>query len=144
MQGLHDDRMAKYKDEKGMFERKHDQLRNDIREFETLAQDMNRMNAERFLELKREMADSFGKVWEELEAIKFENKKANTFMQMHKQQFSKLSTAIGVLHFNFDEIDEQMKDFHTVNQTLADTEQYLGYVLPLKIEETVYKSLMSV
>ena len=52
MQGVHDDRMTKYKDEKGLFERKQDQLRNDIREFEQLVQDISRTNAERFLDLK--------------------------------------------------------------------------------------------
>ena len=136
--------MTKYKDEKGLFERKQDQLRNDIREFEQLVQDISRTNAERFLDLKQEMANEFDRSWEQIEAVKFENRKANTFMQMHKAQFNKLSTAIGVLHFNIDEIDVQMKDFNVLTQTCADTEQYLGYVLPLKIEETVFKSLMSV
>ena len=40
MQGIHDDRMTKYKDEKVIFERKQDQLRNDIREFENLIQEV--------------------------------------------------------------------------------------------------------
>jgi hypothetical protein len=36
MQGVHDDRMSKYKDEKIVFERKQEQMRNDVREFEKL------------------------------------------------------------------------------------------------------------
>jgi len=40
MQGVHDDRMAKYRDEKIMFERKQEQLRGDVREFERLTQDL--------------------------------------------------------------------------------------------------------
>ena len=40
MQGVHDDRMSKYKDEKILFERKQEQLRLDVREFERLSQDL--------------------------------------------------------------------------------------------------------
>jgi hypothetical protein len=55
-----------------------------------------------------------------------------------------MNTAIGVLNYNMDEIDGQIKDFTDMAQTSADTEHYLGYVLPMKIEEAIYKTLLPV
>lgn len=96
------------------------------------------------LDLKRQMAKEHDQIWEDLEAIKYENRKANTFMGMHKAQFNKLNTAIGVLHYNIDEIDAQIKDFGDLAETCAETEQYIGYVLPLKIEAAIYKNLVPI
>ena len=83
-------------------------------------------------------------IWEAIETAKYENRKANTFMQMHKNQFTKLNTAIGVLQYNIEEIDAQVKDFADLAQTSADTEQYLGYVIPMKIERAILKNLLPV
>jgi hypothetical protein len=59
MQDVHEDKMSKYKDEKTMFERKQEQLRHDVREFERLSQELCKQNQYWVLDLKSGMNKRF-------------------------------------------------------------------------------------
>ena len=102
MQGVHDDRMAKYRDEKIMFERKQEQLRGDVREFERLTQDLCKQNQDWILDVKSDFNNKFDSIQNEMDAIKYENIKVNNFVQATKTTVQKVNTSIGLVNYNID------------------------------------------
>lgn len=102
MQGVHDDRMAKYRDEKIMFERKQEQLRGDVREFERLTQDLCKQNQNWILDVKSDFNNKFDSIQNEMDAIKYDNIKVNNFVQATKTTVQKINSSIGLVNYNID------------------------------------------
>lgn len=80
MQGVHDDRMAKFRDEKTLFERKQDQLRGDVREFERLSQDLCKQSQNWILDMKSDTNKKFDSMQNEIDSINYDNIKVNNFV----------------------------------------------------------------
>jgi hypothetical protein len=116
-----------------MFERKQDQLRHDVREFERLSQELCKQNQIWNLDLKSGMNAKFDHMQSEIDSLTYDNTKVNSFVQQTKSNLAKVNGSIGLVKYNVEQIDVKIKDFCKLEQNFSDTEKYLGYILPIQI-----------
>lgn len=141
---VHEDRVIRLIDDKKLFEIGRDQLRNDIKEFEQLVQDVS-LHCDTNLNkiemgLKNELAELGDRILEVSETAE----RQNYVLDTQKERFQDLQNQIAWNKYNIEELATQTEDVPTLLRQCAQTEKYLHRILPLKIETQIFNSVQTV
>jgi hypothetical protein len=63
-----------------------------------------------------------------------QNLKTNKFVHSAKQTISRIDSKMCLVTQNIDDIFLKIQDFTILEQNFADTERYVGHILPMKIQ----------
>ena len=62
-------------------------------------------------------------------------------MKTQKDQFQRMAGNLGAMKHSLGEVERRLGDFSRIEETCADTEKYLGYILPIRMQYSIYKNL---
>lgn len=139
---VHEDKLARYNDEKARLTQSRDQLRADIREFEKLVQEVANMSKTQAMEVREEYTGQIAKIRLQVDEIMFDHRATRDYIRVQKPRVAQLDAQIDMVKRTLKDHQISLFKLDNLEKVVAENERFLGYVLPLRIQEVVHKSLL--
>jgi len=139
---VHEDKLARYNDEKARLTQSRDQLRGDIREFEKLVQEVANMSKTQAMEVREEYTGQIAKIRLQVDEIMFDHRATRDYIRVQKPRVAQLDAQIDMVKRTLKDHQISLFKLDNLEKVVAENERFLGYVLPLRIQEVVHKGLL--
>mmetsp|Transcript_33513 Transcript_33513/g.51492 ORF Transcript_33513/g.51492 Transcript_33513/m.51492 type:complete len:139 (+) Transcript_33513:240-656(+) len=75
---------------------------------------------------------------EDTEALGIHRHNTLQFMKKHKAQYKQVFASLGLVSHNYKDYEARVRELGIAEEKIAETEKYLGYVLPLQLQAEIY------
>lgn len=116
-------------------------MRADIREFEKLVQELANMGRLQVTDMQEDFSSQMSQLRTTFDQIMFDHRVSQAFIHDQKPKMSKLDAEIQMIKTQLQSQQTTIYRFENLEKIVAENEHFLGYILPLRIEESIYNSL---
>lgn len=130
---VHEDKMARLTEEIKRMDTTRGQMQAEIKEFELLAQDINKDCHLVVQQFRADFSQTLDDCKFKLDELEYETRDVKLQFRHQKELYQQLDGQLGWQKYNIDELVKVTEDLPVISEQVAATEQYLHKILPIKI-----------
>lgn len=139
--GVHDDKIVKMSDEQKTFNKKLNQMRSDLRNFEALNTDHLKQSIGFTKDQVDVLNNRLAKNEFQLDSHAAELERYTRLVEQLRDREEDLLIKFGVLKSELERHERSLFKLEHIDTILQGNERYIGYVLPIKTQSAIYKTI---